>query len=64
MFFLLRHISRLVNNHFITDSHYVNEAAVADTDEAYSNNQDETSTENKNVIDLLTNLTKSTNADA
>ena len=32
---------------------------MADTDEAYSNTQDGTSSENSNVIDLLTIFTKS-----
>ena len=39
------------------------EIAVADTDEAYSNTQDETYFENSNVIDLLTIFTKSLTPD-
>ena len=39
------------------------EMAVADTDEAYSNTQDETYSENSNVIDLLTIFTKSLTPD-
>ena len=37
----------------------VNEIAVADTDEAYSNTQGGTSCKNSNIIDLLTIFTKS-----
>ena len=38
---------------------YVNETAVANTDEEYSNIQEGTSCKNSNVIDLLTIFAKS-----
>ena len=38
---------------------YVNEKPLAETDEAYSNTQDGTSSENSNVVDLPTVFTKS-----
>ena len=53
VFFWLRHISHLVNNHFVTVID-INEIVVADPEEAYSNTKDGNSCENSNVIDLLT----------
>ena len=46
-----RHITPLVNNHFIRHP-YINERALADVVKAYSNTQDGTSSKNSNVNKL------------